>query len=33
MALGDLSIVDVLVTDQMPPPELRSALAEVVVAP
>lgn len=33
MALGDLSVIDVLVTDQTPPPELRSALAEVVVAP
>ena len=33
MALGDLSVIDVLVTDQTPPPELRSAFAEVVVAP
>ncbi|MEU8876703.1 DeoR/GlpR family DNA-binding transcription regulator [Streptomyces javensis] len=33
MALGDLSVIDLLVTDQTPPPELRSAFAEVVVAP
>ncbi|MGW2379603.1 hypothetical protein [Streptomyces sp. NPDC001658] len=33
MALGGLSIIDLLVTDQMPPPELRPAFAEVVVAP
>ncbi|MER5439489.1 DeoR/GlpR family DNA-binding transcription regulator [Streptomyces sp. NPDC002790] len=33
MALGDLSIIDVLVTDELPPAELRPALADVVVAP
>ncbi|MFJ9179190.1 DeoR/GlpR family DNA-binding transcription regulator [Streptomyces sp. NPDC102360] len=32
MALGDLSIIDVLVTDEQPPAELRPALADVVVA-
>ncbi|WP_281278730.1 DeoR/GlpR family DNA-binding transcription regulator [Streptomyces diacarni] len=32
MALGGLSIVDLLVTDQTPPSELRRAFTEVVVA-
>lgn len=33
MALGDLSIVDVLVTDELPPAELRPAFVDIVVAP
>ncbi len=33
MALGDLSVIDTLVTDRTPPADLAAAISEVVVAP